>query len=375
MSWSIHEFTSGAGVFDAGHGTQVDRAARRGLSPLARRRLGAFRRNRRAWWSLIAVGILIAISLAADLVANDKPLMVQHNGDIVFPVAISYPETRFGGDLETEADYTDPFVIDLIAESGWALRAPIPFAHDTVDFASDTPHPAPPSMRHLLGTDDQGRDVVARLVHGLRVSILFGLALSVVSVAVGLLAGAVQGFFGGWIDLGFQRFMEIWESLPQFYLLIIMSSFIVPGLVSIFVILALFSWMQLTPVVRAEVLRARNFDYVRAAEAMGVSRRMIIARHVLPNAIVAAITLLPFLVTGSIVALTSLDFIGFGLPPGAPSLGEMLQQARNNLDAPWLGITAFAAMAILLTLFTFVGEGFRDAVDPRKTIDPRGGGE
>lgn len=344
------------------------------LSPLASRRLSAFRRSRRAWWSLIAVSILIALSLAADLVANEKPLLVFHSGQIMLPAAVSYPETRFGGDLETEADYTDPFVLDLIAEKGWALRAPVVFSHDTVDFASPHPHPAPPSARHPLGTDDQGRDVVARLLHGLRVSILFGLALSAVSVAVGLLAGAVQGFFGGWIDLGFQRFMELWESLPQFYLLIIMSSFIVPGFVSIFIILALFSWMQLTPVVRAEVLRARNFDYVRAAEAMGVSRSMVIARHVLPNAVVAAITLLPFIVTGSIVALTSLDFIGFGLPPGSPSLGEMLQQARNNLDAPWLGLTAFSAMAILLTLFTFVGEGVRDAVDPRKTIEMSGTG-
>ncbi|MEM9054132.1 MAG: ABC transporter permease [Pseudomonadota bacterium] len=340
-----------------------------------RRRLGAFRRNLRAWWSLIIVCVLIIASLGADLIANDKPLLVMHDGEMLFPVFASYAETRFGGDLETEADYTDPFVIDLIKQSGWAIDPPVPFAHNTVDFAAVAPHPAPPSAEHILGTDDQGRDVMARLVHGLRVSILFGLALSVVSVAVGLLAGAIQGFFGGWVDLGFQRFMEIWESLPQFYLLIIMSSFIVPGLVSIFVILALFSWMQLTPVVRAEVLRARNFDYVRAAEAMGVSRRMIIARHVLPNAIVAAITLLPFLVTGSIVALTSLDFIGFGLPPGSPSLGEMLQQARNNLDAPWLGITAFSAMAVLLTLFTFVGEGFRDAFDPRKTIETGGQGQ
>ena len=343
------------------------------FSPLTRRRLAAFQRNGRARVSLIGLIMLVALSLCADVIANDKPLLVVYDGSILFPSMVSYPETRFGGEFQTEADYTDPFVQNLIDEQGWRLLAPVPFSHNTVDLvAQGGGHPAPPSSRHWLGTDDQGRDIVARLVHGLKVSILVGVALSAFSAIVGLLAGAVQGYFGGWLDLGFQRFMELWESLPQFYLLIILSSFLVPSLLTIFVILALFSWMQLTPVVRAEVLKARNLDYVKAATALGARRSAIILRHVLPNALVAAITLAPFLVTGSIIALTSLDFIGFGLPPGAPSLGELLQQARNNLDAPWIGLTAFGAMALLLCSLTFVGEGVRDAFDPRKTTGEGG---
>lgn len=337
------------------------------LSPLTRRRIANFVGNRRAFWSLWLFLGLFVLSLLADVIANDKPLMVRYDGDLLFPIFARYPETRFGGIFETEAAYGDPVVQALIRDKGWMIWPPVRFSYDTVNFAGSHPHPAPPSVENWLGTDDQGRDVLARVLYGSRISILFGLALTGASMLLGVIAGAVQGYFGGWVDLFFQRVIEVWENLPQFYLLIIMSSFIVPGIFSIFVILALFSWIQLTPVVRAEFLKARNLDYVRAATALGVSHIKVMARHVLPNAMVATVTMLPFILTGSIVALTSLDFLGFGLPPGEPSLGELLQQGRNNLNAPWLGIIGFSTLALLLTLLTFVGEGLRDALDPRKS--------
>lgn len=337
------------------------------LSPLNRRRYRNFMDNTRAVWSLRLFGVLLVLSLGASFIANDKPLIVFYDGDILSPVLKMYPETRFGGDFATEADYRDPFVQDLIREKGWMIWPPIRFSYNTVNFDAALSHPAPPSWDNWLGTDDQGRDVVARILYGMRISILFGFALTAASVVLGVLAGAVQGYFGGWVDLTFQRVIEVWENIPQLYLLIIMASFFVPSILTIFVIMVLFSWIQLTPVVRAEFLRARNLEYVRAAIALGASHRSVMFRHVLPNAVVATLTMLPFMLTGSIVALTGLDFLGFGLPPGEPSLGELLQQGRNNLGAPWLGITAFSTLAVLLTLLTFIGEGIRDAIDPRKS--------
>ena len=339
------------------------------LSPLNQRRLENFKNNKRAYWSLWVFCGLLLLSLLSELLANDRPLLVIYDGALYTPTFVQYAETRFGGDFETEADYRDPAVRELIQTKGWMIWPPVRYSYDTVNFNSASVHPSPPAPENWLGTDDQGRDVFARALYGFRVSVLFGLALAVVSLVIGVVAGAVQGYFGGWVDLMFQRVIEVWENLPQFYLLIIMSSFIVPGLFSIFIILALFSWIQATPIVRAEVLKARNLDYVRAAHALGVNHIAVMFRHVLPNALTATVTLLPFILTGSIVALTSLDFLGFGLPPGAPSLGEMLQQGRNNLNAPWLGVTAFTTLSVLLSLLAFIGEGVRDAMDPRKAIE------
>ncbi|MBL4603938.1 MAG: ABC transporter permease [Emcibacteraceae bacterium] len=341
------------------------------LTPLNRRRLENFKANKRALYSFWIFFILFMISIMSNFIANDKPLIISYENDVLFPIFKAYPETRFGGIFETEADYKDPFVKNLIDEKGWMIWPLISFSYDTINIQGDYRHPAPPSYENWLGTDDQGRDVVARMVYGFRISVLFGLALTISSVIFGVTAGAVQGYFGGFVDLSLQRFVEVWENLPQFYLLIIMSSFIVPGIFTIFFILALFSWIQLTPIVRAEFFRARNLDYVRAATALGVSHVVVMYRHLLPNAMVATLTMLPFLLTGSIVSLTSLDFLGFGLPPGEPSLGELLQQGRNNLGAPWLGITAIMTLGTMLTLLTFVGEGIRDAMDPRKSISPQ----
>jgi microcin C transport system permease protein len=280
----------------------------------------------------------------------------------------AYPETTFGGDFETEADYRDPFVREAIAAKGWLLWPAIPFGHASVDKDLGVPFPAPPSATHLLGTDDQGRDVVARLIYGFRISVLFGLTLTLVSSVVGVIVGALQGYFGGWVDLSVQRFLEIWGGMPVLYLLIILSAFIQPSFWWLLGLLLLFSWMALVDVVRAEFLRARNFDYVRAARALGAGDIAIMFRHVLPNAMVATLSMMPFILSGSMVQLSSLDFLGFGLPPGSPSLGEMITQGKNNLQAPWLGISAFAAIAVMLSLLVFVGEAVRDAFDPRKTF-------
>jgi ABC-type microcin C transport system duplicated ATPase subunit YejF/ABC-type microcin C transport system permease subunit YejE len=338
----------------------------RELSPLTRRRLQNFRANRRGYWSLWIFSILLLASLCARMIANDKPLLVWYDGSLYFPAFRHYPETTFGGFFETEAVYTDPEVQKLIDEKGWMLWPPVPYSYDTVDLNLPEPAPSPPSARHWLGTDDQARDVVARLIYGYQLSVLFGLVLTVFSSVIGVAAGAVQGYFGGWTDLLFQRFIEVWSGLPILYLLIILASMVTPSFWWLLGIMLLFSWMTLVSVVRAEFLRARNFDYVRAARALGVADPRIMWRHVLPNAMVATITFLPFVTSGAVVTLTALDFLGFGLPPGSASLGELLKQGKDNLQAPWLGFTGFFVIAVMLSLLVFVGEAVRDAFDPRK---------
>ena len=339
------------------------------VSPLTRRRWRNFRANRRGYISLWIFLALFALSLCAELLANEKPLLISYDGGTYVPVLVSYPETTFGGDFPTEADYTDPFVQELIAEKGWILWPPVRFSYDTIIRDLGRPAPAPPSSRNWLGTDDQARDVLARVIYGFRISVTFGLLLTLFSSLIGVFAGAVQGFYGGWIDLGFQRFLEIWGGLPALYLLIILAGFFVPSFWLLLGIMLLFSWTALTGVVRAEFLRARNFDYVRAARALGVSDTTLMFRHLLPNAMVATLTFLPFILNGAITTLTSLDFLGLGLPPGSPSLGELLLQGRNNLNAPWLGLTGFITLAVMLSLLIFVGEAVRDAFDPRKTFE------
>jgi microcin C transport system permease protein len=337
------------------------------LSPLTRRRLRRFRANRRGFWSLWIFLGLFLLSLFAEVIANDRPLLVLYEGTLYVPVLARYPETTFGGIFPTEAVYRDPYVMERIRSRGWMLWPPIRFRYDTISRDLPAPAPAPPSRDNWLGTDDLGRDLVARLIYGFRISVLFGLALTALACVIGVAAGAVQGYFGGWTDLLFQRFIEIWSGLPVLYLLIILASLVEPTFWWLLGLMLLFSWMALVGVVRAEFLRARNFDYVRAARALGVSSRVIMRRHVLPNAMVATLTFLPFVLNGSIVTLTALDFLGFGLPPGSPSLGEILTQGKANLQAPWLGITGFAALAVTLSLLVFIGEAVRDAFDPRKT--------
>jgi len=337
------------------------------LTPLNRRRLENFRANRRGYWSLWIFLFLFLLTLPAEFVANEKPLLVRYDGSWYVPVLRSYPEAIFGGDFATEANYRDPQVEELIRRKGWIVWPPLRYGYQTINYDLPVPAPAPPSRENWLGTDDQGRDVAARLVYGFRISVLFGLALTLASSLIGVVAGAVQGYFGGWLDLAFQRFIEIWSGLPVLYLLIILSSFVEPSFWWLLGLMLLFSWMNLVGVVRAEFLRARNFDYVRAARALGVGDATIMFRHMLPNAMVATLTFLPFILNGSITTLTSLDFLGFGLPPGAPSLGELLLQGKANLQAPWLGITAFVVLALLLSLLIFVGEAARDAFDPRRT--------
>lgn len=337
------------------------------LSPLTLRRIKSFRANSRGFYSLWAFMFLFILALSADFVANDKPLLIKYDGRLYFPILKSYPETAFGGDFETEADYRDAFVKDKISQSGWMIWPPIRFSYDTINYELTRPAPSPPSSTNIFGTDDQGRDVAARVIYGFRISVLFGLTLTVISSIIGVFAGAVQGYYGGRLDMTMQRLIEIWASMPDLYILIIFSSMFIPGYWTLLLILLLFSWVSLVDVVRAEFLRARNFDYVRAATALGVSNPVIMWRHVLPNAMVATITFMPFILTGSITALTSLDFLGLGLPPGSPSLGELLSQGKNNLQAPWLGIAAFLSLGLMLTLLTFIGEAVRDAFDPRKT--------
>jgi microcin C transport system permease protein len=337
------------------------------LSPLTRRRLQRFRANRRGFWSLWIFLGLFAGSLLAEGIANDRPLLVVYEGALYVPVLARHPETAFGGVFPTEAVYRDPVVMELIRARGWMLWPPIRYRHDTINQDLAVPAPAPPSRDNWLGTDDQGRDLAARLIYGFRISVLFGLILTALSSVIGVVAGAVQGYFGGWTDLLFQRFIEIWSGLPVLYLLIILASLVEPTFWWLLGLMLLFSWMALVGVVRAEFLRARNFDYVRAARALGVSSRVIMARHVLPNAMVATLTFLPFILNGSITTLTALDFLGFGLPPGSSSLGEILAQGKANLQAPWLGITGFVVLAVMLSLLIFIGEAVRDAFDPRKT--------
>lgn len=343
------------------------------LSPLTRRRWALFRANRRGMGSMRAFLILLALSLASPFLASDRPLAVRIGRTWRFPIVRPVSEAEIGGVFETAADFRDPYVVRELVEArgGRIWWPPIPYGYDTVDLESPTPAPAPPSRRHWLGTDDLGRDVLARGLHGLRLSILFGAALTAVSAVIGVLVGLWQGYAAGWVDLLFQRFMELWGAMPRLYILIIMSTVIAPSFATLLAILLLFSWMGLVHVVRAETLRARNFDYVRAARALGVPGWRIAVRHVLPNAMVAAMTFLPFQLAGSLTMLTSLDFLGLGLPPGSPSLGEMLQQGKANLHAPWLGLTAFLLLSTLFMLVVFIGEAVRDAMDPRKTLAGR----
>ncbi len=338
------------------------------LDPLQRRRFENFRSNKLARWSLWIFSILFLISLLAPVIANDKPLLISYKGEYFTPIKDFYPETTFGGDFETEADYTDPFITELIEEEGgWAIWPLIPYSYDTIVYEAQ-PSPSAPGARNWLGTDDQARDVSARLLYGFRVSVLFGLMLTLITSVIGVAAGAVQGYFGGWVDLIFQRLIEIWSSLPTLFVIIIIAAIIEPSFWVLLGILAFFSWPALVGVVRAEFLRARNFEYVQAARALGVSNTKIMFKHLLPNAMVATLTMLPFVLTGAISSLAALDFLGFGLPPGSPSLGELALQGQNNLQAPWLGITAFIVLAVMLSLLVFIFEGVRDAFDPRKTF-------
>ncbi len=362
------------------------------LSPLNRRRWENFKANRRGYWSFWIFLVLFVISLFAEFIANDKPFLIIYDGKIFVPAIITYPETAFGGDFETAADYRDPFVQQKIADKGGSMWwPPIRYSYDTHNLDLPTPAPSKPtwlltekecqpvverkglkSCRDLeynwLGTDDQGRDVAARLIYGFRISVLFGLILTILSSIIGVAAGAVQGYFGGWTDLLFQRFIEIWTAIPSLYLLLIISSVLTPGFFVLLGILLLFSWVALVGLVRAEFLRGRNLEYIQAARALGVSNAEIIMRHLLPNAMVATMTFLPFILSSSVTTLTSLDFLGFGLPPGSPSLGELLSQGKANVQAPWLGIAGFFSIAIMLSLLIYVGQAARDAFDPRKTF-------
>ncbi len=338
------------------------------LGPINERRYRNFRANRRGYWSLHIFVLLFVLSLFAEFLANERPLIVSYDGRLYFPVFVGYPETEFGGFFPTDTDYHDPFVRELIEERGWILWPPIPYSYNTIVRDLGVPAPSPPSRQNLLGTDDQARDVLARVIYGFRISVLFGLTLTVLSSIVGIIAGALQGYFGGWVDLGFQRFMEVWSGLPTLYLLIILASVVTPNFWWLLGLMLLFSWMSLVDVVRAEFLRARNLDFVRAARALGVGNVTIMFRHILPNAMVASLTFMPFILNGSITTLTSLDFLGFGLPPGSPSLGELLAQGKNNLQAPWLGISGFLVLAVMLSLLIFIFEAVRDAFDPRKTF-------
>ncbi len=337
------------------------------LSPITRRRLAIFRRNRRGYWSFWVFLVLFGLSLFAEFIANDRPLLIRFNDAWYVPVLRDYSGDTFGPDfLPTEADYTDPDLRRTIRRHGWMIWPAVPYSFDTIVNDLPSPAPSPPSLRNPLGTDDQARDVLARVIYGFRLSVLFGFALTLVSSAVGVAAGAVQGYYGGITDLLFQRFIEIWNGMPQLYLLIILGSIITPGFWVLLIFLLLFTWMNLTGVVRAEFLRGRNLDYVRAAKALGVSDIAVMWRHILPNAMVATLTFLPFTLSGSVTILASLDFLGFGLPPGSPSLGELVAQGKNNLQAPWLGFTAFFVLGGVLTLLIFVGEAVRDAFDPRR---------
>jgi len=337
------------------------------LSPVNARRLERFKANRRGWWSLWLFLALFTLSLGAELIANDKPLLVKYDGQWYFPILERYPETVFGGEFPLQTNYKNPYIQQLIAaKDGWMLWPVIPFSYSSINYDLATPAPAPPSASNWLGTDDQARDVLARVIYGFRISVLFALILTLLSSVIGVVAGAVQGFYGGWVDLIGQRFLEIWSGLPVLYLLIILASFVQPNFWWLLGIMLLFSWMSLVDVVRAEFLRGRNLEYVRAARALGMRNSSIMFRHILPNAMVSTLTFMPFILTGAIGTLTALDFLGFGLPAGSASLGELMAQGKANLQAPWLAITAFVVLALMLSLLVFIGEAARDAFDPRK---------
>lgn len=335
------------------------------LSPINQRRWQTFKNNRRGFYSAIIFLSLFLLSLGAELIANDKPVLLSYESSLYFPAFVSYPETTFGGDFDTEAEYSDPYVADLINEKGWMLWPMVRFSYDTHIVDLEQPAPSPPTSRNWLGTDDQARDVFARIIYGFRISVLFALSLTLGSTVIGVAVGAIQGFYGGKVDLFGQRFLEIWSGLPVLFLLIILSSMVTPSIWWLLAIMLLFSWTQLVDVVRAEFLRGRNLDYVKAARALGVNNNVIMFRHILPNAMVATLTYMPFLLTGAITTLTSLDFLGFGLPPGSASLGELVAQGKANLHAYWLGMSAFFVLSLMLTLLVFVGEAVRDALDPR----------
>ena len=336
------------------------------LSPLARRRFERFKKNRRGWWSLWLFVGLFLMTLGGELIANDKPLMVSYQGQWYFPVFKRHTEQEFGGQLPFQADYRSDYVQKLIRkDGGWLLFPPIPFSDDTPNYDLNKPAPSPPSSVNWLGTDDQARDVLARVIFGARVSILFALMLTFVSTLIGIAAGALQGYYGGWVDLLGQRLLEVWSGLPVLYLLIILASFVQPNFWWLLGIMLLFSWMSLVDVVRAEFLRGRNLEYVKAARALGLTDRKVIVRHILPNAMNATLSYLPFILTGAISTLTALDFLGFGMPAGSASLGELIGQGKQNLQAPWLGLTAFFTLALILSLLVFIGEALRDAFDPR----------
>jgi microcin C transport system permease protein len=336
------------------------------LSP-GRRAWLRFKRNRLGFYSLWGMVFLLVISLAAELVSNDRPLVVKYQGELLFPMLQDYPETRFGGDFATPTDYLDPFITQRLAEPGnWAVFAPNRYGPKTLNYFAQAPNPAPPSAANLLGTDDRGRDLLAQLIYGFRVSVLFALALTLSGVVLGVLLGAIQGFYGGRTDLWFQRAIEIWSAMPELYLLIIFSAIFSPSITLLLVLLSLFGWMGLSDYVRAEFLRNRQMDYVRAARAMGLSNAHIIWRHILPNSLTPVVTFLPFRMSGAILALTSLDFLGLGVPPGTPSLGELLSQGKNNIDAWWISLSTFAVLVVTLLLLTLMGDALRDALDPRK---------
>ncbi len=366
-------------------------AKRPWLSPLNQRRWQNFKANRRGYWSLWIFLVLFVLSLFAEFIANDKPILASYKGELLMPVLVDYPEEKFGGFLAV-TDYRDPVIAEEIEAEGWMIWPPIRYSYRTVNNEIPEAAPAKPSwlydketrcQRYLdgvddrdcrlgnwnwLGTDDQARDVMARIIYGFRISVLFGLILTAASAVIGVSAGAVQGYFGGWTDLIFQRVIEIWSSIPVLYLILIIAAVLPPGFFILLGIMLLFSWVAFVGVVRAEFLRARNFEYVNAARALGVRNPTIMFRHLLPNAMVATLTFLPFILNGSITTLTSLDFLGFGLPPGSASLGELLRQGQRNLNAPWLGITGFMTLSVMLSLLIFVGEATRDAFDPRKTF-------
>jgi microcin C transport system permease protein len=335
------------------------------LNPINQRRWRSFKAHRRGVWSLWIFLALFFISLFAEFIANDRPVLVYYNSNLYFPIFKDYPETTFGGEFETEAEYRDPFVRELIDENGFAVWPLIPFADDTINYNLSVPAPAPPSAANWLGTDDQGRDIVARLIYGFRISVLFGLCLTLVSSFIGVSAGALQGYYGGWIDLLGQRFMEIWSGLPGLYLLIILASIVQITFWLLLGIMLLLNWMMLVDLVRAEFLKGRNLEYVRAARALGLGDLLIMFRHILPNAMVSTITFMPFILSSSVTMLTALDFLGLGLPAGSPSLGELLRQGKANLHATWIGISAFVVLSAMLTLLVFIGEAARDALDPR----------
>ncbi|MGF1724036.1 ABC transporter permease [Photobacterium nomapromontoriensis] len=334
------------------------------LNPLTKERWARFRVHKRGYWSLWIFSILFMISLFAEFIANDKPLLIHYKSGWYFPIIEQYSETQFGGEFDAEADYTDPYVVELINEHGYMIWPIIRFSYDTINYNLPGPAPSPPDRVNWLGTDDKGRDVLARIIYGFRISVLFGFALTIISTVIGVIVGACQGYYGGWVDLFGQRFIEVWSGMPTLFLLIILSSFVEPNFWWLLGIMVLFSWMGLVGVVRAEFLRCRNFDYVRAAQALGVGDGRIMLRHMLPNAMVASLTMMPFILSGSVTTLTSLDFLGFGLPAGSPSLGELLAQGKTNLQAPWLGLSAFVVLSLMLSLLVFVGEAVRDAFDP-----------